>query len=84
MGVVDLWLIFATAAVALAALVWQWRNLLAVTGNPGPGDDRVGCTAPSMRDVARPGMFGSRKCQTYFRDVPILGSFRHRRGACPR
>jgi len=32
-GAVDLWLIFATAAVAVAALVWQWRNLLAVTVN---------------------------------------------------
>ena len=30
-GAVDLWLIFATAAVSVAALAWQWRNLLAVT-----------------------------------------------------
>ena len=32
-GVVDLWLIFATAAVVIAALAWQWRNLLSVTVN---------------------------------------------------
>lgn len=32
-GPVDLWLIFATAAAALAALAWQWRNLLSVTVN---------------------------------------------------
>ena len=32
-GAVDLWLIFATAAVATAALAWQWRNLLSVTVN---------------------------------------------------
>ena len=32
-GTADLWFIFATAAVAAAALVWQWRNLLAVTVN---------------------------------------------------
>ena len=32
-GVVDLWLMFGTAAVAIAALAWQWRNLLAVTVN---------------------------------------------------
>ena len=29
----DLWFIFASAAIAGAALVWQWRNLLAVTVN---------------------------------------------------
>ncbi len=33
-GPVDLWFIFATAAAALAALAWQWRNLLSVTVNP--------------------------------------------------
>lgn len=27
----DLWLIFGTAAVTIAALVWQWRNLLSIT-----------------------------------------------------
>ena len=32
-GAVDLWLIFATAAVVIAALAWQWRNLLSVTVN---------------------------------------------------
>ena len=28
---VDLWFIFSSAAVAIAVLAWQWRNLLAVT-----------------------------------------------------
>ena len=32
-GAADLWFIFVTAAVAAAALAWQWRNLLAVTVN---------------------------------------------------
>lgn len=32
-GVVDLWMIFATAAIVMSALVWQWRNLLAVAIN---------------------------------------------------
>ena len=32
-GVVDLWLIFGTAAVVSAALAWQWSNLLAVALN---------------------------------------------------
>ena len=32
-GAVDLWLIFATAVVAVATLAWQWRNLLSVTVN---------------------------------------------------
>ncbi len=30
-GVVDLWLIYGTAAMVAAALAWQWRNLLALT-----------------------------------------------------
>ena len=29
----DLWFIFASAAVTVAVLAWQWRNLLAVTVN---------------------------------------------------
>ena len=29
----DLWFIFASAVIAVAALAWQWRNLLAVTVN---------------------------------------------------
>ena len=32
-GAVDLWLIFATAAIVTAALAWQWRNLLSITVN---------------------------------------------------
>ena len=32
-GVLDLWLIFSTAAVVVAVLAWQWRNLLAMTIN---------------------------------------------------
>ena len=32
-GMVDLWLIFGTAAVVTAALAWQWHNLLAVALN---------------------------------------------------
>ncbi len=32
-GALDLWLIFGTAAIVAVALVWQWRNLLAVTVN---------------------------------------------------
>ena len=32
-GAVDLWLIYITAAVALALLIWQWRNLLSITVN---------------------------------------------------
>ena len=32
-GAVDLWLIYTTAAISIAALVWQWRNLLSVTVN---------------------------------------------------
>ena len=30
-GIVDLWLIFGTVAVTLAAVAWQWHNLLAIT-----------------------------------------------------
>lgn len=32
-GIVDLWLIFGTAAIVGAAVAWQWRNLLSVTVN---------------------------------------------------
>lgn len=32
-GIVDLWLIFATSAITIVMLVWQWSNLLSMTVN---------------------------------------------------